>query len=162
MGGLAYLDRSTASDPWQAHVAMDMTGQVSADFIKTGELVANNGVFELNMATGQVTMQNGDFTGKISSTSGSIGGFTIGSTDLRRGDAIVSADKIGCGSAGKGIVNLVGDTGVGDYGYIQISNDGNPTTCVDGIRIYGDGHVIRYNGDGSVRWDKWLSNIPNS
>ena len=162
MGGLAYLDRLSASDTWQVHVAMDMTGQVSADFIKTGELVANNGVFELNMATGQVTMGNGDFTGKLTSTSGTIGGFTIGSTDLRRGDAIVSADKIGCGSAGKGIVNLVGDTGVGDYGYIQISNDGNPTTCVDGIRIYGDGHVIRYNGDGSVRWDKWLSNIPNS
>lgn len=162
MGGLAHMSRTYPTDNWQVNVAMDMTGQVSADFIKTGELIANNGVFELNMSTGQVTMSNGDFTGKISSISGDIGGFTIGATNLKRGDAVVSANIIGCGSAGKGIVNLVGDTGVGDFGYIQISNDGNPQTCLDGIRIYGDGHVIRYNGDGSVRWDKWLSNIPDS
>lgn len=39
MGGLAYLDREHP-DPenWQVHVAMDMTGQVSADFITTGSL----------------------------------------------------------------------------------------------------------------------------
>ena len=162
MGGLAHMSRTVPTDQWQVNVAMDMTGQVSADFIKTGELNANNGVFELNMSTGQVTMQNGDFSGKISSTSGQIGGFNINSTSLTRGDSLVSANIIGCGSAGKGIVNLVGDTGVGDFGYIQISNSGNPQTCWDGIRIYGDGHVVRYNGDGSVRWDKWLSNIPNS
>lgn len=162
LGGLAYLSRATASDNWQVSVAMDMTGQVSADFIKTGELIANNGVFELNMSTGQVTMENGDFTGKISSTSGSIGGFTIGSTELKRRDAIVSEGVIGCGSAGYGIVNMVGNTSAGDYGYIQISNSGNPTTCWDGIRIYGDGHVVRYDGSGNQLWDKWLSNIPNS
>lgn len=160
LGGLAYLDRQSASDTWQVHVAMDMLGQVSADFIKTGELIANNGVFELNMATGQVTMRNGDFAGKITSTTGQIGGFTIGSSDLTRGDAKVSAYLIGCGSAGNGIVNLVGNSST--YGYIQISNSGDPYTCLDGIRIYGDGHVVRYNGDGSQRWDKWLSNIPDS
>ena len=160
LGGLAYLDRQSASDTWQVHVAMDMLGQVSADFIKTGELIANNGVFELNMATGQVTMKNGDFAGKITSTTGQIGGFTIGSSDLTRGDAKVSAYLIGCGSAGNGIVNLVGNSST--YGYIQISNSGDPYTCLDGIRIYGDGHVVRYNGDGSQRWDKWLSNIPDS
>ena len=162
MGGLAYLDRATASDTWQVHVAMDMTGQVSADFIKTGELIANNGVFELNMATGQVTMSNGDFTGKLTSTSGTIGGFTIGSTDLRRGDSIVSANVIGCGSAGYGIVNMVGGTGVGDYGYTQISNSGNAQTALDGIRIYGNGKVVRYDGNGNQLWEKWLSNLPNS
>lgn len=160
LGGLAYLDRQSASDTWQVHVAMDMLGQVSADFIKTGELIANNGVFELNMATGQVTMRNGDFAGKITSTTGQIGGFTIGSSDLTRGDAKVSAYLIGCGSAGNGIVNLVGNSST--YGYIQISNSGDPYNCLDGIRIYGDGHVVRYNGDGSQRWDKWLSNIPDS
>lgn len=162
MGGLAHMSRVYPTDDWQVNVAMDMTGQVSADFIKTGELNANNGVFELNMSTGQVTMQNGDFSGKITSTSGQIGGFNINSTSLTRGDAIVSASRMGCGVAGRGIINIVGDTGNGDYGYIQISNSGNPTTCLDGIRIYGDGHVVRYNGDGSVRWDKYLSNIPDS
>ena len=88
------MSRTYPSDPWQVSVAMDMTGQVSADFIKTGELIANNGVFELDMSTGQVTMANGDFTGKISSTNGQIGGFTIGASDLTRGDAKVSAKDI--------------------------------------------------------------------
>ena len=162
LGGLAYLSRASASDPWTVVTAATMDGGFVADFITTGTLIANNGVFELNMSTGQVTMANGDFTGKISSTNGSIGGFTIGSTTLSRGDAIVSADKIGCGSAGYGIVNLVGATGAGDFGYIQISNSGNPTTALDGIRIYGNGKVVRYDGSGNQVWEKWLSNLPNS
>ena len=162
LGGLAYLSRASASDSWTVVTAATMDGGFVADFITTGTLIANNGVFELNMSTGQVTMANGDFTGKISSTNGSIGGFTIGSTTLSRGDAIVSADKIGCGSAGYGIVNLVGATGAGDFGYIQISNSGNPTTALDGIRIYGNGKVVRYDGSGNQVWEKWLSNLPNS
>lgn len=162
MGGLAHMSRVYPTDDWQVNVAMDMTGQVSADFIKTGELNANNGVFELNMSTGQVTMQNGDFSGKITSTSGQIGGFNINSTSLTRGDAIVSASRMGCGVAGRGIINIVGDTGNGDYGYIQISNSGDSTHCLDGIRIYGNGHIVRYNGSGSEVWDKYLSNIPDS
>ena len=162
LGGLAYLSRASASDPWTIVTAATMDGGFVADFITTGTLIANNGVFELNMSTGQVTMANGDFTGKISSTNGSIGGFTIGSTTLSRGDAIVSADKIGCGSAGYGVVNLVGATGAGDFGYIQISNSGNPTTALDGIRIYGNGKVVRYDGSGNQVWEKWLSNLPNS
>ena len=162
LGGLAYLSRASASDSWTVVTAATMDGGFVADFITTGTLIANNGVFELNMSTGQVTMANGDFTGKISSTNGSIGGFTIGSTTLSRGDAIVSADKIGCGSAGYGVVNLVGATGAGDFGYIQISNSGNPTTALDGIRIYGNGKVVRYDGSGNQVWEKWLSNLPNS
>ena len=164
LGGLAHLSRTYPSDPWQVNVAMDMTGQMTANFIKTGELIANNGVYELDMSTGYVKMQQGEFTGKITSTSGQIGGFTIGQTQLKRNDALVSQNVIGCGSAGSGIVNMVGAAGSGDerFGYIQISNSGDPTTCLDGIRIYGNGHVVRYNGSGGQSWDKWLSNIPNS
>ena len=164
LGGLAHLSRTYPSDPWTVNVAMDMTGQMTANFIKTGELIANNGVYELDMSTGYVKMQQGEFTGKITSTSGQIGGFTIGQTQLKRNDALVSQNVIGCGSAGSGIVNMVGAAGSGDerFGYIQISNSGDPTTCLDGIRIYGNGHVIRYNGSGGQSWDKWLSNIPNS
>lgn len=164
LGGLAHLSRTYPSDPWTVNVAMDMTGQMTANFIKTGELIANNGVYELDMSTGYVKMQQGEFTGKITSSSGTIGGFTIGATQLKRSDALVSQNVIGCGSAGSGIVNMVGAAGSGDerFGYIQISNSGDPTTCLDGIRIYGNGHVIRYNGSGGQSWDKWLSNIPNS
>lgn len=164
LGGLAHLSRTYPSDPWVVNVAMDMTGQMTANFIKTGELIANNGVYELDMSTGYVKMQQGEFTGKITSSSGTIGGFTIGATQLKRSDALVSQNVIGCGSAGSGIVNMVGAAGSGDerFGYIQISNSGDPTTCLDGIRIYGNGHVVRYNGSGGQSWDKWLSNIPNS
>ena len=160
LGGLAYLSRASASDNWTVVTAATMDGGFVADFITTGNLIANNGVFELNMSSGQVTMQNGDFSGKVTSTSGSIGGFTIGSTDLKRGDALVSAYTIGCGKAGSGIVNMVGNSST--YGYIQISNSGDPTSCLDGIRIYGNGKVERYDGSGNKSWEKWLSNIPNS
>lgn len=160
LGGLAYLERASASDPWTATVAMDMNGEIVANFIKSGELIANNGVYELNMATGKVTMQDGDFTGKITSSSGTIGGFTISATQLKRADALVSQNVIGCGYAGNGIVNMVGNSST--YGYIQISNSGDPSTCLDGIRIYGNGKVVRYDGSGNQQWEKWLSNIPNS
>lgn len=159
LGGLAYMSRTYPSDTWQVSVAMDMTGQVSADFIKTGELIANNGVFELNMATGQVTMKNGDFSGKVTSSSGEIGGFTIGATTLQRGDSIVSGDVIGCGKAGLGIVNIVGNNSGSNsrYGYIQISNSGDPDDCRSGIRIYGNGVIKWYDSSGSEYQDANLN-----
>lgn len=160
LGGLAYMSRTYPSDPWQVSVAMDMTGQVSADFIKTGELIANNGVFELNMATGQVTMKNGDFSGKVTSTSGEIGGATITASALQYGsNSEFSEYHVGCGYAGRGIVNLVGNkTGNNSkYGYIQISNSGNPNDCRDGIRIYGNGIIKWYDSSGSEYQDANLN-----
>lgn len=106
LGGLAHLHRDYPTDDWTVNVAMDMTGQMTADFIKTGELIANNGVFELNMATGQVTMQNGDFSGKITSTNGSIGGFNITENSLG-----TPMGQIGCGMA------TGGNHGVNLYAY---------------------------------------------
>lgn len=106
LGGLAHLHRDYPTDDWTVNVAMDMTGQMTANFIKTGELIANNGVFELNMATGQVTMQNGDFSGKITSTNGSIGGFDITENSLG-----TPMGQIGCGMA------TGGNHGVNLYAY---------------------------------------------
>ena len=160
LGGLAYMSRTYPSDPWQVSVAMDMTGQVSADFIKTGELIANNGVFELNMATGQVTMKNGDFSGKVTSSSGMIGGAEITASALQYGsNSKFSEYHVGCGYAGKGIVNLVGNkTGNNSkYGYIQISNSGDPDDCRDGIRIYGNGIIKWYDSSGSEYQDANLN-----
>ena len=103
-------------------------------------------------------------TGAVTATSGKIGGFTLSSTSLKRNDALVSEDVIGCGEAGNGIVNMVGKKTSGDaqYGYVQISNDGSPTECRDGIRIFGTGKVVRYNATGGVVWEKYLSNVPDS
>lgn len=94
MGGLAHMSRTYPTDDWQVNVAMDMTGQVSADFIKTGELIANNGVFELNMATGQVTMQNGSFSGTLNAARGTMSDGT-GTLSLSGGDLHMSNSQSG-------------------------------------------------------------------
>lgn len=161
LGGLAYLSRVSASDPWTVVTAATMDGGFVADFITTGTLIANNGVYELDMSTGKVKMSDGEFTGKVESSSGTIGGFTLSATDLKRGDALVSQDVIGCGKAGYGIVNLSGNHSSGDerYGYIQISNSGDPDDCRSGIRIYGNGVIEKYDGSGSVTMDGNLSSI---
>lgn len=112
---------------------------------------------------GKITSNDADIKGKIEATSGSIGGFTIEEEDLKVGDAIVSRYLIGCGKAGKGIVNMVGNKSGSDsaYGYIQISNSGNPDKCLDGIRIYGNGIIERYDGDGDRTYRKDIANIPD-
>ena len=171
LGGLGYQERPSAADDWDLFppsAAITMDGSIVANFITTGELNANNGVFELNMSTGQVTMKNGDFKGKITSTSGQIGGFTINATSLTvtPGSAILSANHIGCGNAGLGMVNLVGNRSAypDRYGFIQISNSGNllngADTCLDGIRIFGDGSIRHYDANGYNDWSKSLNAIP--
>ena len=167
LGGLAYLSRASASDPWTVVTAATMDGGFVADFITTGTLIANNGVFELNMSTGQVTMGNGDFSGKITSTNGSIGGFTIGSTNLSRGNALVSEDYISCGEAGYGGVMLMGGrSAAGDpnvhytnMGCIQLANSWNYGSTTGCTRIYGDGRVELVDSGGNSTW-KNLANIP--
>jgi phage minor structural protein len=85
LGGLAHLSRTYPSDPWVVNVAMDMTGQMTANFIKTGELIANNGVYELDMSTGYVKMQQGEFSGQLKAASGTISDGT-GTLSLSGGD----------------------------------------------------------------------------
>ena len=65
LGGLAYLEREDPSDPWTVTTAATMDGGFVADFITTGSLIANNGVYELNMATGKVTMKDATLTDNI-------------------------------------------------------------------------------------------------
>lgn len=75
LGGLAYLSRTQPTDDWQVSVAMDMTGSISANFITTGSLVANNGVYTLNMSTGEVVMKNAklqDTTGTLELSGGDL------------------------------------------------------------------------------------------
>ena len=97
LAGLAYMSRTYPSDPWQISVAMDMTGQVSADFIKTGELIANNGVYELDMSTGYVKMAQGEFSGQLKAASGTISDGT-GTLSLSSGNlSMTSATSGGAG-----------------------------------------------------------------
>ena len=94
LAGLAYMSRTYPSDPWQVSVAMDMTGQVSADFIKTGELIANNGVYELDMSTGYVKMSQGEFAGQLKAATGTITDGT-GTMSLSGGDLNMSNSNSG-------------------------------------------------------------------
>ena len=91
---------------------------------------------------------------------GKIGGFKIYSDKLQVNDTLLSPNVIGCGKAGMGIINMVGGKGQGNAEYIQISNSGSPDTCLSGIRLYGNGRFVRYKGDGSVDWDRYVSLIP--
>ena len=121
----------------------------------------------LTMNSGSINLNNKfsvNSNGYMTSTSGKIGGFEIDTDNLSIGDATLRRDRIGCGSAGYGIVNIVGDRSSDNarFGYIQLSNSGNSNECLAGIRIYGNGLVRKYGGDGSVSWERWLSNIPES
>ena len=185
--GLGYMERATTNHPWPdsstVKAAITSDGHITADFVDTGKLTAGiikagvlsdyAGTFSLNMVDGTLVMNRGtfkgqlsaatgSFSGTVSATSGSIGNFTISNGNLTVGDALLSRYRIGCGSAGSGIVNLVGNMSGSPekYGYIQISNSGNPTDCRDGIRIYGNGRVSRYDSSGNEVWTKDLQDIP--
>ena len=123
----------------------------------------------LKMNSGSINLNNKfsvNNDGYMTSTSGKIGGFEIDTDNLSIGDATLQRNKIGCGTAGNGIVNLVGNRSSDNakYGFIQISNSGNPDKdeVLAGIRIYGNGLVRKYGGNGNVEWERWLSNIPES
>ena len=121
----------------------------------------------LTMNSGSINLNNKfsvNSNGYMTSTSGKIGGFEIDTDNLSIGDATLRRDRIGCGSAGYGIVNIVGNRNSDNarFGYIQLSNSGNSNECLAGRRIYGNGLVRKYGGDGSVSWERWLSNIPES
>ena len=125
----------------------------------SGSLSAAGGTF-----TGSLSAATGSFSGDVTASTGSIGDFSISNGNLKVGDAILSRYMIGCGFAGSGIVAMSGNHSSGDekYGFIQISNSGNmeQDTCIDGIRIYGNGYIEHYNGSGNVDWSKSLNAIP--
>lgn len=138
LGGLAYMSRNNASDPWTPSVAMDMNGEMVANFIKTGELIANNGVYELNMATGYVKMGAGEFTGKVTSSSGEIGGFTITSDAL--GDQIGSTNCVGMKKGDKLFTWSPGKRCDITMGQIYVATG----SATNGIRVYNSSD---YSGD---------------
>lgn len=115
----------------------------------------------INIGNGRfVVDRNGNVTCKnIDAQGGKIAGFIIGTNKIESTDhnTAFGTDHIGCGEAGLGIVNLVGQN---DNAYIQVSDSGSPTNCLDGIRIYWNGKVEKYNTSGSRTWDRYLSNLP--
>lgn len=92
---------------------------------------------------------------------GHIGGFRIQDNRLQVGDALLSPYIIGCGLAGYGLVNLVGNQYQGES-YLQLSVSGTPTNCLDGIRIFASGKLQYYDGSGNPNpnEERYLNNIP--
>ena len=162
--GLGYANSKDANGNWEFDLAMTIDGQIVADFITTGSMNCDR--LKGGTINGQYiyggTVEGAYLKGSI----GEIGGFDIYKDSLKIGDATLQRNKIGCGTAGNGIVNLVGNRSSDNakYGFIQISNSGNPDKdeVLAGIRIYGNGLVRKYNGDGKTEWERWLSNIPES
>ena len=118
-----------------------------------------------NISAGSITLGDAIFltSTPTSGKYGHIAGFYIFSDKLTVGDAMLSENIIGCGKAADGIVNMVG--GSGDC-YVQISDNGSATECIDGIRIYGwkdnqRGLVRAYDTSNHKIWEKSLINIPD-
>lgn len=141
-------------------------------------IVTNNAKKFVVDSCGALTATSATISGDITATTGYVGywkikdGIMTNTTD--GSSAILSYNKIGAGKAGYGVVILRGSTrddgdihsgGDGDYstdkkyGFIQISNTGDPDECRGGIRIYGNGHIVWFDDDGDAVDDRYLRNI---
>ena len=128
-----------------------------------------------NIVGGSIDIGNGKFTvdkngnvicKNIDAQGGRIAGFTIDGNALTVGNTRISPYIMGCGYASNGIVNIVGNSPLSRFGFIQISNSGGledgVMVCRDGYRIFGDGLITKYatNGNPVANSDRYLSNIP--
>lgn len=167
-GGLGHMQRPNYQTPWgditDVNVAITHDGQIVANMITTGVLRAYNNAQAEDPLDPVVYSLDTD-SGFISMLYGRIAGFSFDKDKLTASNsnysALVSPTAIGCGRAGYGVVNIVGNTSSSEKGYIQLSNSGDPNTCKDGFRIYGSGRIVKYDASGNVEWDKYLSQIPD-
>ena len=176
------FDPETGQFDPNLNLALTMDGKIVADSITTGILKAYNPTlgqtYALDTGEGYVSMRYGDIAGFVFEEIKDRNSFWYTQELLRKGDAVLSAWVIGAGKAGYGVVNLVGNTRYDPtdyitisggsesnfsedrkYGYIQISNSGDPYKALGGIRIYGNGHVVHYDGSGHYDWERWLQDI---
>lgn len=124
-----------------------------------------------NISAGSITLGDAIYltSTPIGGSYGHIGGFNIFSNRLTVGDAVLSPDIIGCGTAGNGLLNLVGGNENTQRGYLQISDSGDPNNCIDGYRIYWNGSIEHYESTTDAhgnkiplyKWTKYFVNIPD-
>lgn len=116
LGGLAYMQRDNASDPWTASVAMTMDGEVDANFITVGNLNCDR----LNGGTinGQ-TINGGTISGAT------ISGGTITSPGVNSGTStVISGGSVDINSDG--------------YNFLKITGGGESVTFGPLISVNGD------------------------
>jgi hypothetical protein len=136
LGGLGYMSRDTASDPWAVVTAATMDGEIVADFITTGTMLADRirggelilgGLDDIN---GLCSVLNSSGVEKvklnengITATAGKIGGWTIGATELTYGgETRLRSDRIACGAYGGTVVGMKGYSEAGENdGYLEVA-----------------------------------------
>lgn len=143
LGGLGYMSRDTAADPWAVVTAATMDGEIVADFITTGTMLADrirggelilggaadvNGVCSVRNASNQEKARL-DKDG-ITATAGNIGGWTIEADQLKfgTGETRLREDNISCGAYGGVCVGMRGKSTAGATdGFLEVgvnaSND---------------------------------------
>lgn len=134
--------------------SMSITGG-SIKLTKQNMTDANNGLYlgSDGIALGKNSTFKVTNAGYLTAVSGKVGGAEIYSDRLQyTNNSVFSKDTIGCGEAGYGSVILRGNTGLGDPGYVQIGTTGTSSEVNYGIRIYGNGMVRHYDGDGDEDW----------
>ena len=114
LGGLAYMQRDNASDPWTASVAMTMDGEVDANFITVGSLNCDR----LNGGTINGQAING---GTITGTN--ISGASIRSDSANGGYTSISGGKVDIHTASDAWLSIRG---------------GETTTFGEHISVNGD------------------------
>lgn len=93
INGKAILTRDNPGDDWTVKVAETIDGGIAADFITTGNLVAQNGQYSLNMSDGSVVMKNATWTDDIGTATISSGDLNV--TNAKEGGAGLFARKTG-------------------------------------------------------------------
>lgn len=157
--GLGYIEDVSGSPTYNFSVSSG--GIVN---IKKGSI--NLGYDQLSTSYLFTVADDGTLTAK----KGTIGGATIGTNYLQYSDnSRFSRDRIGCGYAGNGIVNLKGNNGR-PYIALTSSGSGEDDSFLDGTVIYGikgsgddvERGVVRiYNDNGSQIAERYLANIPD-
>lgn len=133
--------------------AITMDGQIVANYVKTGTLVAQNNLFELNMITGHVKMKDGEFTGSVTSSSinsGSITGADISGGNLT-GAIISNGNKFYVSAEGgvtasainitDGNIELARDSTVYPTKYIAILGRVEQSGVDAGVRLNAGGSI---------------------
>lgn len=109
---------------------------INASYLSTGIIADKAGKFSLNMTTGKAILSDGEFSGRITATSGTIGGWTI------------QKDSLTCVSHNDGFnvtYTTYIDANNGLIKFLSTSNDYETIISINGMEM----HAGRQDGD---RW----------
>lgn len=162
--------RNEDDTAWSWTTAITANGMV-ADTIVTGIISDKTGKTYWDLDAGKFVCENGEFSGKITASTGTIGGFKITSTALYNGKTSLNSNvkgtyisttgiSTGSGTAYTMLSNgyLSGGTSTSITGYVGFNQAYNN---VAGTRVAGKGHISLLT-DGVIGVGKYYSNTTDS